>query len=582
MDVRGLIDTVDFVELVGRKTHLTRVEGERYRGLSPFRSEKTPSFFVRGDAKTWYCFSTGQGGGVLDFIEATEGVQKQEAVKILAEYLGEEIDDGPSDYARLALKYSLEFFRSHSDKINEYVSKRGFSLDVIEDYQLGFAPKRGHLAYLQDNGISPEHAAMAGLAYIDKKSRKPVSRYSGRLMIPIFNEFGTLVSFTGRDMLPENKDFPRAKYMHGGNSHLFQRRKVVWGLPTVRREVSEQQKIVVVEGQLDAMALSEAGIPAVATLGSNMSTEQLSILSKVAQNIYLCYDSDESGQQGMIDVFEKNKELKIDSIIHAIVLPEGMDPEDYLNKFGAQDFLSKMESADSDTSMLVDVLVRKHALDGKRKSEVARDILYDLRNSITPTFVMSYRGGDLVERLSQTLGVSTYDLQTWMAQTTKNGGEVPSGTASYRGISKKLDTSSFPAPIPERRILYSILNNPEYINRLKVPSYEFQSHLVYRILQLVEPTYSMSELMEVIQSKLTPEEYDMVVRLLSIGVPNADFEFAQEVMLSKTLAKEKVSHSTGRPRADLASVVRPSAEDAIFNPPKIERSVWERKVGKPD
>jgi DNA primase len=548
--IEEIIEKLDFHGLVSKKTQLKRFKGDQFRGLSPFTHEKTPSFFVNTHNKTWYCFSSSMGGGVLDYVSKVEGVGRDEAIRILAEYTGVELEEesDPHYHTKKALKLSLDYYRKNTDGILDYMSNRGFSLDVIEGYELGHADDDSEslLGYLKRNGIKEDHIVSAGIGF-KRDDGKIVHRYRNRMMIPIRDEYGSLISFTGRDLTGDAK----AKYLHGPVNALFQKKRVIWGLRNARSLISSLDYVVVTEGQLDAMALVDAGIPSVSILGSSVSEEQMLLLSKLTQNIYFTFDSDEAGDRGLFKAFKMAKELDLDSVIYSIILPKGRDPDDFIHEFGIGEFNILREEARSDTAAIVQSLIKTHYKEGVSKTSVAKKVLAELKDSFQQTF--TYRSMDLIERLSQEFSLNPKELQEWIRKepSFKGGGAVD----------KKISDMSFPAPIYERRILYAVLQDPGLINKITNSSIslgDFTSHLVSKTLSFIKPNYSPTEVFDILKGSLSESEYSSVLQFFSTGLSGVDFDNSFEILKLKVMQREKESRVDflGRPKTATESELK--------------------------
>lgn len=535
-----IFERLDFHGLVSKKTQLKRFKGEQFRGLSPFTSEKTPSFFVNNHNKTWYCFSSGVGGGVLDYVMRTESVGKEEAVRILADYTGVELEEesDPNYHSKKALRLALSHYRNYTEPAMEYMASRSFSLDVIDEYEIGYADSSNSIIdFLKRNGIKEEHIISSGIGF-KKDDGRVVHRYFNRMMIPIRDEYGNLISFTGRDLTGNSN----AKYLHGPVNNLFKKKRVVWGLKNARNLISEFDYVVVTEGQLDAMALVDAGVPAVSILGATISEEQMQLIAKLTQNIYFTFDNDAAGEKGLFKAFKMAKELEIDSVIYAIILPKGQDPDDFIHENGVEAFKALKEEARSDTAAIVQSLIRNNYKDGATKASIAKKVLAELKDSFQQTF--TYRSLDLIERLSQEFSINPKELQDWIKRepTFKGGG----------GVDKKISSMSFPAPIYERRILYAVLSEPHLINKItnSIVSFgDFDSQLVGKTISLLPPTCSPTDVFDILKDKLTEEEYDSVLQFFSTGLSGADFDSSFEILRLKVAQREKVARVDflGRP-----------------------------------
>jgi DNA primase catalytic core len=537
--VREIINKIDFEGLVNKKTTLKR-KGDKLVGLSPLTNEKTPSFFVNPVTKTWWCFSSGEGGGVLDYIMKVESLSKDEAIRLLAEYAGVDLEseDDPQAPAKRALRLAHEFYRRHVDPAIEYLQGRMISLDMVDLYEVGYADNTDSLLnYLRASGVTEEVFISSGLG-MKLEDGKVISRFRNRAMLPIHDEYGTLVSFTGRDLSGHAK----AKYLHGPSTTLFNKKKIVWGLKYARKLIIDHGYVTVCEGQIDAMALVDAGIPAVAILGSSLSEEQLLLLSKLSQNIYLTFDSDDAGNRGLVKTLPMAKNLGIDSILYAIVLPKGQDPDVFINTYGAAEFHKLRQEAASDTSVFVKSVIKSHYKEGATKTAIAKKVLGELKGFFHQTF--TYRSLDLLERLAQEFSLNPKELREWVSR-----------EPNFRGggiLDKKINSMSFPAPIYERRILYSILSNPSLIAKISnstISFGDFSSHLVSKTLELIEPHFSPEEVFDRIKEALSKEESDMVLKFYSTGLPGSDFDTSFDILKFNVSQRQKSAKTSflGRP-----------------------------------
>lgn len=554
--IEEIVRKVDFYGLVSKKTQLKRVRGEQYKGLSPFTDEKTASFFINTGTKTWYCFSSGTGGGVIDYVSSVEGLSKEEAVRFLADYTGVELEEqtGEHYHAKRALKLACNYYRQYLEPTVEYMSSRGFSMDVVDTYLLGYADDSNRLlSYLSSNGVSEDHIISSGLAIKEEDGRNYL-RYKNRMMIPILDEYGNIISFTGRDLSGNSS----VKYLHGPLNALFQKKRIVWGLKPARKLISDVDYVIVTEGQLDAMALVDVGIPAISILGSSVSEEQITALSRLTQNIYFTFDSDEAGERGLFKAFNLVKSLNIDSIIYSIILPKGKDPDEFIHEFGAGEFNSLREEAKSDTESIVQALIKTHYKEGATKTSIAKKVLQELKGSFQQVF--TYRSMDLIERISQEFGLNPRELREWVSKgpSFKGGGAVD----------KKISEMSFPAPIYERRILYSVLKEPGLVNRIlnsKISMGDFSSHLVSKVLSSIPTDCDSTEVFDILKDRLSPEDYEKVLSFFSAGISEGDFETSFEILKLKTAQRERKNsvNILGRPTTSTEKELRSVFNDII-------------------
>lgn len=540
MDFSSVLQQLNFAELVSTKVKLTKSGTNRYRGLSPFTSEKTPSFYVDNEAKTWYCFSSGVGGGVLDYVSKVENLDRPAAINFIKNYLGIDDDEPFTEEAKIkkALSIANKFFKKEQGKAVDYLTSRGMTIEnaqsVIEKYDIGFCENNNVLNYLKSSGIEEDTLVRSGIFYDDGNCR-----YINRITIPIRNEYGQIISFTGRDVTNTAK----SKYMHGTTSSIFKKSNVVWNLSNVRKMVSEQDRVVVCEGQMDAIAVSETGIPAVSIMGSKISEVQLRAISKITNNIYMLFDSDKAGADGLLQAFKMISDMELESVFYSIVLPGEKDPDEYIKVHGIDKFVDLIDEAKPDTSHIIKILIEKNIKkNDTNKSGIIRRILAELQPYMRKSY--TYRALDMIERLSQELGLSRKELQSWAEAGTKFG--------NSESTFKKIEQIQFPAPVYERRILYALLKEPDLINKFRgygLSSFDFESQFVSKIVDLIQPGLSTNEILDILKESLTEDEYDTTVAFLSQGLLESDIDTALDILKAKVKfrVKKAATDFLGRP-----------------------------------
>ncbi len=338
-------------DIIGRSVKLKR-QGREYVGLSPFSKEKSPSFFVNDDKGFFHDFSSGKHGDIISFLQETERLSFVEAVQRLAGEAGmalpaedpqaaerEAKKQGLTDWMDLAQKwFAANLRRSPGKAAREYLEKRGLPEDQWERFGLGYAPndREGLKSALVQRGARPGDLVEAGMLIAPEGGGQPYDRFRDRLMFPILDARGRIVSFGGRAMNPDD----RAKYLNGPESPLFHKGSMLYGLPEARRilgaESKSDQSIVVVEGYMDVIACQRAGVPAVAPMGTALTEEQMAVLWRVSHEPVLCFDGDAAGQRAAHRAVERALPLlKPERTFQFVVLSGGNDPDDILRERGA-------------------------------------------------------------------------------------------------------------------------------------------------------------------------------------------------------------------------------------------------------
>jgi DNA primase len=343
-------ERVSIVEVVSGYVSLKKA-GRNHVGLCPFHAEKTPSFTVNEERGLFHCFGCGAGGTVFTFLMRADRIDFREAVEILARRAGvrlpERAEPGQGGEQRQELLQVNEFAQRHFRQAlhsaagggaRQYLQKRGVSTQVVERYGLGFSPGAG--AGLM-RGLSSKWQQQAlELGLLGRRADGGVyERFRGRVTFPIRDGSGRILGFGGRTL---GSDHP--KYLNSPESALFHKGQVLYGLHEARRAIQEAERVVIVEGYLDALALVEAGIGyAVASLGTALSTAQLRLARRFAPKVIAFFDGDRAGQEAAARAFAICVEAGVWGL--GAFLPDGVDPDNYVREHGAAATLAVLESA---------------------------------------------------------------------------------------------------------------------------------------------------------------------------------------------------------------------------------------------
>ncbi|AFG37559.1 DNA primase [Spirochaeta africana] len=340
---------LDIVELVSDYVQLSR-KGNRFWGLSPFKTEKTPSFSVDPDKQLYYCFSTQQGGTAITFYMQMEGLAFPQAIERLAERVGvalehKELTAAEKRRAALFELYdrvtnSFAHIFNNSDQAavaRRYMADRGFSAEVLQQFAIGFCPADPFWLYdfLQKKGYSPELLSHSGL-FTRKNPRRAL--FAGRIMFAIRNETGRVVAFGGRSL---QDDGP--KYINSPETDLYSKSRILYGFWEARQSIRSRKNFIVVEGYMDLLAMHQGGYThAIAPLGTAFTEDHARLLSRFAEEAVLAFDSDAAGYKAALrtaQLCEKNG-----LIAKALLLPEGADPADLLEKGGLHGLRNSVSS----------------------------------------------------------------------------------------------------------------------------------------------------------------------------------------------------------------------------------------------
>ena len=342
-----LYQRADIVELVSRYVPLKK-SGSRYWGCCPFHHEKTPSFSVTPDLNLYYCFGCKAGGNVIQFIMEMEKLTFHEAVEYLANQLHMPIPETREDPEyeqrktmrerllganRAAAQWYHELlWTDEGREALDYLYSRGLSDGILRRFGIGASSTKRDslLSYLKEQGYTTEEILLAGLA-VQKEEQPARDFFRGRAMFPIIDQFGNVLAFGGRSL-----DGSQPKYLNTGDTPVFNKRKGVYAANLLKKE-RQLTRVLLVEGYMDVVSLTQAGIRGVAaTLGTSLTPEQAKLLSRFAPEVHIAYDGDEPGQHAIekaLDIFEQ-EQLNV----KAIYIPDGLDPDELIRQRGLDAF----------------------------------------------------------------------------------------------------------------------------------------------------------------------------------------------------------------------------------------------------
>jgi len=366
-------DRVSLSAVVGRAVQWDRRKTQAGRGdfwaCCPFHTEKTPSFHADDRKGFYHCFGCKASGDVFTFLVEKEGLSFPEAVERLAAEAGLALPQpGPQEEARAAERASLydvmelaaKFFEaalggSEGMAARTYLAGRGVDDEIVRTFRIGFAPDSRYAlkVHLGEAGISPEHMAEAGLVITGEDVAVPYDRFRNRIVFPIRDGRGRVIAFGGRAMSSD----AQAKYLNSPDTALFHKGDVLYNIDLARGPAHKHGTLVAVEGYMDVIALSRAGIGnAVAPLGTALTGNQLALLWRLAAEPILCFDGDEAGRKAAYRALDLALPLlKPGHSLRFAFMPAGVDPDDLLRDEGPAALTDALAAA----APLVEVLWRR-------------------------------------------------------------------------------------------------------------------------------------------------------------------------------------------------------------------------------
>ncbi len=400
-----LLNRLDIVDVIDRRVKLKKT-GKNYSACCPFHDEKTPSFSVNPDKQFYYCFGCGAGGNALGFVMDYERLSFPEAVENLAQTAGLEVpreQTGSStegtvsrnkptlDVLEQAAIFYEQALRKHSDrqKVIDYLKGRGLTGAIAKEYRIGFAPPGWDnlLVAIGTEDPTRTHLMEAGLLVKNEKDRS-YDRFRDRVMFPIVDQRGRVIAFGGR-VLGDDKP----KYLNSPETPVFHKSRELYGLYQARKANRSLERVVVVEGYMDVIALAQFGIRyAVATLGTATSEDHLARLYRVTPEVVFCFDGDEAGRKAAFRALESTLgQMQDGRQARFLFLPEGEDPDTLVRAKGAEHLELLFSSATPLETFLFEQLavgIELSTMDGRaRFSKVVSPYLHRLPDGVFKTLM---------------------------------------------------------------------------------------------------------------------------------------------------------------------------------------------------
>ncbi len=409
------------VDLVGDYVSLKKA-GRSHIGLCPFHDDKNPSFHVSDEKCMFYCFSCKAGGDIFAFIQRIKGCSFKEALCEVAEKAGVQIESRPSE-RKIATDTLLSinravcgFFRKtlldgspESRQVLSYLERRGITPEIAEQFSIGYAPVSGAAVpkFLSDGGFSMRRAAELGLVSVPDGSSEPFGRFRGRVIFPIFGMDGEVTGFGGR-IVAENQRAP--KYLNSSESAVYRKRHSLYGLNKTRREIRKHGTAVLVEGYTDMLSVYSSGVEnVVASLGTSLTRQQVSLIGRYAEDIVILYDGDRAG---MDSSFTAGEVFAANGIVPRIArVPQGLDPDQFAREKGSSALKQLVDGAAPLTEVLMDETAK--AIAGKK---VSRIVAAKRLMAIVPVLGNSPEIGPYVREVSRRFGFRESDLYSTVSK----------------------------------------------------------------------------------------------------------------------------------------------------------------------
>lgn len=460
--IQQILAKTDIVEVIGETVTLSK-QGKSYFGLCPFHSEKTPSFSVEPERKIYNCFSCGEKGNAITFLQKTGNLSFVEAIEELAYRANMNLDfseykqENPNTRLYQINQDALHFYTLYlsntkqGQKAKDYLLERGLTTDIIQDFELGLAPAEFDLL---TKTLTKKEYLISDLYDLGlvKQSQNDTfyDLFRDRIIIPIKDEKGNTVAFSGRVYGDIDDNSP--KYINSPQTKIFTKSNVLYNLHNAINAIKQHNRVVLFEGYMDVIAAYRSGIKeSVASMGTSLTKEQVKLMKKYTDNVTICYDGDPAG----IEATSRAINLCQAEGLHIkiVLLPDRLDPDDYIRKFSTDklrhfidekwmdgiEFQYVKNNMDIDFTKMLDI-------------ERFKKTVFDLIKNTSHTIIETY-----INRLAKDTQISTESIRQDFEQYTKRNIQ----NIARRPVKKVAIDSKY--VVAERKLLNYFLNSYRYV-----------------------------------------------------------------------------------------------------------------------
>ncbi len=528
--IDDLIARADIVEVINARVPLKK-KGREYTACCPFHNEKTPSFTVSEAKQFYHCFGCGAHGTAIGFLMEYEHLDFVDAIETLAaEYhievpredtpagAGQARDEKQPLYDVLEqASHSYQLQLRNTERAIGYLKQRGLSGEIARRYKLGYAPDDWNflLDSMKDNSSNIKYLKTAGMI-VEKSPGKSYDRFRDRIMFPILDRRGRTIAFGGRII-----DAGEPKYLNSPETPIFHKGYELYGFYEARQALRNLQRIVVVEGYMDVVALAQNGIEyAVASLGTATTRDQIQKLFRSVHEVIFCYDGDQAGQKAAWRALENTLPVLRDGLeARFLFLPDGEDPDSMVRKEGKDAFETRLENAMPLSEFLFDKLLKEidtGSMDGKaRLAKTAKPLLAAIPESVFRDL--------MYKRLSELVGISEQKLQGEHKPAEADTANKQHGTRLRSNREVKQNAT--------RDAIALLLQHPELANETDVPDVFATASiqgfpLLYALYQTARenPAISSSALIERWRND---KDFEILQKLLQRNVFGTDEKTGQ-------------------------------------------------------
>ena len=552
------------VSIVVSKSVSLKKRGKEFVGLSPFKTEKTPSFTVNDEKEFYHCFATSEHGNIFDFVMKTQNLKFGEAVKSLANLAGmrpytfskqdEEREKNWQEYCSIYNQY-VQFYHDEILKnesltiARDYLKKRSLGKNEVKNFKIGFVERNSNFYEKLKNDFSEKVLVESGLFYLDEKKNTYVERFRDRVIFPINNISGQPIGLGGRT-IQENSFM--AKYINSPETPFFKKGSNLYNLDLARKLSNKIDHVYLVEGYMDVVGLSKNGIEnVVANLGTSLTDRQILILNQFFDDIIICFDGDESGYKAALRAAENSiKELQPEKQISFLFLPDGEDPDSYANKNGKVNFIDFTKQAKISIHQFIFNHYKQQTDNNPSSMAIFEKKLRSIAGTIKDDFIKKYVLEFFLEKISSLTPYSNVGKKHFYTRKVKS----LQSTQKYFNESKSLSLIE----LKEFSLLYLIMNNLKIfqenfhlIENIKL--FTTENKLVFDLIlsklkggekltiqdleidsQLIDKIFKFASIKHILNNNQSNEEKMLdLLREISKDLKDYDLEFRIEQLESK-------------------------------------------------
>lgn len=508
-------DKADILDVVGRYVQMQR-SGKNWFGACPFHAEKTPSFSVNEQGQFFHCFSCGRGGNVFKFIMELENLSFPEAVFRVAELENIELDAQYSPEARAEGQRAFEssetgrlkgLYKMAADVYHymlttaesgeealEYLHRRGLTDEIIEEFNLGFAPSQDFLeTYFKSHGTDDYQLFRKSGLFVERGDGSLADRFHSRVMFPIRNVSGQTIAFSGRLLVSDDHS---PKYLNSPETPLFEKSRVLFNFDRARSVIRHEGEAYLFEGFMDVLAAYRSGLKnGFASMGTSLTDEQIHQIEQNTKKVFICYDGDKPGQAAVrraLGLFSASSGIECG----VINVPERLDPDEYVRKYGTEAF-ARVVRENRETAL---EFYMRHFREGRNLETETGQLAY-----IADVLGETAKVRDQLQvqltlgRLAREFGIEKSSLESQLRVLQQQFGAsfvreetTGRGTSPPMPVSPSAERSLSKVEKAERLLIHRILNERDALLKvLGIEGFQFV-HVDYQELYLLAEGYYSS------------------------------------------------------------------------------------------